>query len=64
MSTKHSTKPQKNIPSSKHLMEPSLKLTPYSVTKQNSTDTKKIGIAPYIRLDSHGLKLKFHNNTK
>ena len=30
---------QKDIPSSKHLMEPSLKLTIYSV--KTSTDTKK-----------------------
>ena len=34
---------------SKQLMEPSLKLTTYSITKQTSTDTKKkIGITPCI----------------
>ena len=30
-----------NIPSSQHLMEPSLKLIIYLVTKQTSTETKK-----------------------
>ena len=43
-------------------MEPSLKLTIYSVTKQTSTDTK-IGIIPCILLDQHGLKLEFNSNT-
>ena len=32
---------QKNIPFSRHLMEPFLKLITYSVTKQTSTATKK-----------------------
>ena len=32
---------EKNIPSSQQLMEPSQKLTTYSVTKQTSTTTEK-----------------------
>ena len=35
------TQTQHNIPSSQHLMEPFLKLTTHTVTKQNSTDNLK-----------------------
>ena len=42
ISTEHFTQTQKNMTSSKHLMEPSPKLIIYSVIKQVSTDTKKL----------------------
>ena len=56
-------KTQKNIPSSDHLMEPSLKLITYSITKQTSIDTKNLGVTPCVLSDHHGLKLEFNNNT-
>jgi hypothetical protein len=40
------TQIQKNILYSQHLTEPSLKLTIYSITKQVSTDTRKLKYAP------------------
>ncbi|KAL6084854.1 hypothetical protein STEG23_022050 [Scotinomys teguina] len=43
-------------------MELSLKLTTYSVTKQTSTDTKKIATTSCILSDHYGLKLDFNNN--
>ncbi|KAL6042422.1 hypothetical protein STEG23_017316 [Scotinomys teguina] len=43
-------------------MELSLKLTTYSVTKQTSTDTKKIANTSCILSDHYGLKLDFNNN--
>ena len=43
-------------------MEPSQKLTTYSVTKQTSIYTK-IGITPCILSDNHDLKVEFNNNT-
>ncbi|KAL6090524.1 hypothetical protein STEG23_024310, partial [Scotinomys teguina] len=43
-------------------MELSLKLTTYSVTKQTSTDTKKIATTSCILSDYYGLKLDFNNN--
>ena len=43
-------------------MEPSRKLTTYSVTKQTSTDTKKISVTTCVLSDHHGLKLEFNNN--
>ncbi|KAL6085938.1 hypothetical protein STEG23_026499 [Scotinomys teguina] len=58
--TFHPTK--RNIPSSQHPMELSLKLTTYSVTKQTSTDTKKIATTSCILSDHYGLKLDFNNN--
>ena len=44
-------------------MEPSQKLTTYSVTKQTSADTKKIGITQCTLSDHHGLKLEVDSNT-
>ena len=41
--------PRKNMHSSQHLMEPSSKLTTYSVAKQVSTDTRKLKKIPCIR---------------
>ncbi|KAL6082836.1 hypothetical protein STEG23_030388 [Scotinomys teguina] len=43
-------------------MEPSIKLTTYSVTKQTSTDTKKIGTTSCILSDHYGLKIDFNDN--
>ena len=43
-------------------MEPSRKLTTYSVTKQTSTDTKKILVTTCVLSDHHGLKLVFNKN--
>ena len=40
--TDHSTYTENKIPSSQHLIEPTLKLNTYSVTKQTSADTKKL----------------------
>ncbi|KAL6086868.1 hypothetical protein STEG23_006773 [Scotinomys teguina] len=54
--------PKRNIPSSQHPMELSLKLTTYWVTKQTSIDTKKIGTTSFILSDHYGLKLDFNNN--
>ena len=53
----------KNIPSSQRLMEPSQILTTYSVTKQTSTNKKKIGITQCTLSDHHGLKLEANSNT-
>ena len=44
-------------------MEPSRKLITYSVTKQTSTDTKKIIITSCVLSDHHGIKLEFNNNS-
>ena len=59
-SIEHSTQTGKNIPSFQHLIQPSLKLTTYSGTKQIAK-LKKIGATPCIFSDLHGLKLKFNN---
>ena len=49
-----------NVPSSQHLMDPSLKLIMYLVTNLNRH--KKIEIRPCIFSDSHGLTLDFNKN--
>ncbi|KAL6088064.1 hypothetical protein STEG23_028921 [Scotinomys teguina] len=52
---------KRNIPSSQHPMELSLKLTTHSLTKQTSTDTKKIATTSCTLSDHYGLKLDFNN---
>ena len=59
ISPKH-THTHTNVPSSQHLMDPSLKLTMYLVTNLNRH--KKIEIRPCIFSDSHGLTLDFNKN--
>ena len=63
LTIEHFTQTQNNITSSQHLMEPSLKLTTYSVNKANINRYKKFGITPCISLDHNGLKLEVNKNT-
>ena len=55
---------QKNIPSSQHLMEPSLKFTTYSVPKKTlQSYQKKKWNNPCVLTDHYGLNFNFNKNT-
>ena len=64
-SIEHSTQTQRNVPSSQHLREPSLKSTTYLITKQATGDTRTnqnnpmyLIVSPWdkVRIQQHKLQ--------
>ena len=55
--------PKKDITSSQHLMESSLKIDHILGNKTNTHRYKKIEVIHCVLSDHHGVKLEFNNNT-